>query len=241
MSTSTDVLEQLLVENAKLRNEVAQLKASVSFLNERINWFTRQIFGKRSEKSVEPKGPEEYLPGFDKLFSNLTEQKERRVAAYTRRVSSHRGQDAITLPSNVPVERRVIDLSEKEKVCPETGKPLVKIGEEVTQKLAHKPGSYYVKEIVRVKYALPPESSGGIRTPPLPESLLDRCQADESFLAHLLTLKYADHLPLYRISEMLAREGIHISRQLLCNWVLRSGQALKPLYEEMKRRILKTG
>jgi transposase len=141
MSTFTDALEQLLEENARLRKEVsqlhsenAQLKTDISFLNERVNWFTRQIFGKRSEKSVEPKETEEYLPGFGEMFSNPPEQKTRRVAAHTRRTPFRCGQNAITLPSNVPVERRVIDLSEKEKVCPETGKPLVKIGEEVTQK-----------------------------------------------------------------------------------------------------------
>jgi len=74
---------------------------------------------------------------------------------------------------------------EQQKICPETGAQLVKIGEEVTQKIAHKPGSYYIKEIIRYKYALP--QGAGVLTPPLPEALLERCQADESFLANLLT------------------------------------------------------
>lgn len=100
-------------------------------------------------------------------------------------------------------------------MCKETGLPLIKIGEEITRKLAFRIGSHFIKEIVRLKYALPKSSQGGILTAPLPEAFLDRCQADESFLSDMLVKKYCDHLPLYRQSEMLSREGILISRQIL--------------------------
>ena len=85
----------------------------------------------------------------------------------------------------------------------------------MSRKLAFKPGSYFIKEFVRPKYALPQGSAGGVKTALLSDGLLTRCQADESFLAHILVHKYANHLPCYRISEMLSREGIGISRQLL--------------------------
>jgi len=78
-------------------------------------------------------------------------------------------------------------------------------------------------------------------TGPLPESLLLRCVADESFLADLLVKKFGDHLPLYRQSEILSREGIMISRQILCQWVVRVGMALKPLHDVMALRILESG
>ena len=57
--------------------------------------------------------------------------------------------------TDLPIERQFIDIPEEAKICPETGKPLVKIGEEVTSKLAHKPGSYFIKQIIRPKYAHP--------------------------------------------------------------------------------------
>jgi transposase len=60
-------------------------------------------------------------------------------------------------------------------------------------------------------------------------------------LAELITKKFADHLPLYRISDSLAREDIHISRQILCQWVMRAGKALKPLYEEMRKQVIESG
>jgi transposase len=63
------------------------------------------------------------------------------------------------------------------------GVALVKIGEEVTHKLACRPASYYLKEIVRPKYAHPERAEDGVQIAPLPKSLLNRCQADESLLA----------------------------------------------------------
>jgi len=73
---------------------------------------------------------------------------------------------------------------------------------------------------------------------PLPESLLSRCQADESFLADILSKKFSHHLPLYRIAEITGQSGVNISRQILSKWTIRCGQALKPLYKEMTRQVL---
>jgi transposase len=217
-------------------SQIAALQRQIVHLNEQLEWFKRQVFGKKSEKIVTPTAEVLCLPGFELKHAAATEHQ---VKSHTRRVPKRNGQDAITLPDDLPVERQIIDLPEQQKSCPETGAPLVKIGEEVTQKIAHKPGSYFVKEIIRYKYALP--LGDGILTPPLPESLLERCQADESFLADLITKKFCDHLPLYRQAEILSREGIGISRQILCKWVVRAGLALKPLVDRMTRLVLESG
>lgn len=234
MTTSTIQLEQLINDNAQLRSENFLLK-------EQLEWFRRQIFGKRSEKII-PTSNEEQLsfPGLD-LPENPVEEQGKIIPEHTRRKPNRNGKDKITLPDDLPVEKQVIDLQENEKICLQTGVPLVKIGEETTQKLAHKPGSYYIKQIVRFKYAAPKNPDAGVMTAPLPETLLARCQADESLLADILVKKYADHLPLYRQSEMLARQEIYISRQILCQWTIRASLALKPLHDLMAQTILKSG
>lgn len=233
MMTMTIPLEQHIKETDALKNEIKHL-------NEQLEWLKRQIFGQKADKFVSPRNDEQlYFEGFDNLTS-LPEEKKI-IPAHERTKRKPTGKDKITLPADLPIERQVLDIPEKSKVCPETGKSLVKIGEEVTSKLAHRPGSYFIKQIVRPKYALPQDSEGGILTAELPESLLSRCQADESLLAEVLVRKFGDHLPLYRQSEIMARENIHISRQILCQWVLRAGHALKPLYDEMLACILKSG
>ena len=222
----------------KLQQENDQLKQTVTHLKEQLEWFKRQIFGKRSEKTIPTANENQLtLEGFE-LTKPDESQQIQTIDKHERKKPVRNGQDKITLPDNLPVERVVLDLSEKEKTCSETGVSLVKIGEEISRKLAHRPGSYYIKEIVRYKYANPQRSENGVLVANLPDSLLNRCQADDSFLADILVKKFADHLPLYRLSEILDRENIQISRQLLSQWVLKSAQALKPLYDEMQRQIL---
>jgi transposase len=227
-------------EATKLRKENSLLRESVSYLEEQVAWLKRQIFGQRSEKVIKTLNESQLmLDGFEEVESKPEEKQK--VPSHERRKPTRNGKDTIKLPPDLPVERQVIDIPEEEKTCQETGKPLVQIGEEVTLKLAHRPGNLYIKEIVRLKYALPQNSEGGIRIAPLPESLLTRCQADDSLLADILTKKFADHLPLYRQQEMLARIGVIISRQIMAQWVVRAGIALEPLYNEMVRRILESG
>jgi transposase len=234
MISSTDTLEQIKNQNELLKKEVITLR-------EQLGWFKRQLFGKKSEKLIPQSAGALCFDFLSHLSPSQEPPKTKTITIKERKKPEKNGQDAITLPEDIPVERTVLDIPEDQKVCQETGKPLVKIGEEVTRKLAHKPGSYFVKEIVRPKYAHPQASStSGIRTAEIPSGLLSRCLADESFLADILTKKFADHLPPYRISEILQRDNIQISRQILCEWVLRAGKALKPLYEEMKKAILKS-
>jgi len=209
-------------------------------LKEQLEWFKRQIFGQRSEKVIKNIDENQlFFEGFD-VISEPPEKTQTTVTTHQRRKRSSTGKDTVSLPEDLPVETETLDIDESEKVCQTTGQPLVKIGEEVSRKLAYKPGSYFIKECIRPKYAFPKGSEEGIKTADLPESLLTRCQADESFLSYILVHKFANHLPLYRISEMLSREGIGISRQLLCKWVTRCGHALKPLYLEMKKHILES-
>ena len=226
--------ETIYVE--KLENENLVLNNEVTHLKEQLEWFRRQIFGQQSEKVKDvPNDRQLLFEGFENLQKESPEEK-REVKAHTRKKHNRHGKDKISLPADLPKETIVLDLPEKEKVCPETGKPLVKIGEEVSHKLAHKPASYYIKEYVRPKYGL--HQGEGVAVRELPDSILPRCRADESLLADILVKKFADHLPLYRICEGLAREDIKISRQLLSQWVLGIGKALQPLYDKMLEKIL---
>ena len=220
--------------------EISSLSAENKLLREQLAWLKKQLFGKKGERFVNPPDAEQLcFEGFDTLV--LVPEKKEVVPAHERTKRKPNGQDKITLPADLPIERLVLDIPEASKICPETGAQLVKIGEEVSSKLAHKPGSFFIRQIVRPKYALPQKSEGGVITADLPESLLTRCQADESLLAEILVRKFGDHLPLYRQSEIMSREGINISRQILCQWVLRTGTALKPLYNEMLSHILLSG
>lgn len=229
---------ELIHELHERDEKITERDQKIVYLEEQLNWLKRQIFGTRSERVISNLNDYQLtLAGFENLETTTKEEKKT-IATHTRKKPNRNGQDKITLHPDLPVETITIDIPEEKKVCQETGQPLVKIGEEVTHKLAHKPGSYYIKEIIRPKYAHPHKEENGIHTAELPDTLLPKCRADESLLAEIATKKFGDHLPLYRISEIMAREGVGISRKLLSQWMVRCGMALKPLYNEMLKQIL---
>lgn len=58
---------------------------------------------------------------------------------------------------------------------------------------------------------------------------LGKCFASPSLLAYILTSKYADGLPLYRLDGMLARHDVAIDRSNMANWVVRLEEVFRPL------------
>ena len=147
MTTQTLTIEQVLAENRALKN---QLK----ILQEQFDWLKNQMFGKRSEKLLD-QSQQLLLPGLEEAAKPSDPPKQKIVPAHTRCIPNRKGQDQITLPEGIPIETIVIDIPEKDKICKITGLPLVKIGEECSQKLAYKLGKVYVKKIIRPKYAYP--------------------------------------------------------------------------------------
>lgn len=236
MTTPANTLEPLLqIEN--LNQTIKCLQDQVTHLNEQLLWFRNQVFGQRSERFIPLNPDENLLPGFVFPEEAIENPKKPSPKAYSR---TKKNSNKLTFPDDLPIESTILDLSEEKKICSITGKALIKIGEDVVQRLAHRPGSYYIKQVIRIKYASPCKDEGTIISADLPESLLTRCKADESLLADILVKKFADHLPLYRQAEILSREGINVSRQLLSQWVVKCGLALKPLFDEMSKCVLKS-
>jgi hypothetical protein len=97
----------------------------------------------------------------------------------------------------------------------------------------------------RYKYGSPSnsevEEGAGVIQAPLPETLLPRCLADDTLLAHVAVSKYGDHLPAYRLEQIFKRSEISISRQTLCGWMVPLGIALGPLVGAYKIELFKTG
>lgn len=219
--------------------QIAALQSQVSLLSEQLSWLKKQLFGAKSERIFSDEMTLPFDFGDQELAPPPVITEE--VKYPRRKAVKNRGSDTLAFPEGLPVKRIELDVPKKEKICPETGEPLVRIGEEVSRKLARKAEQFYVIEYVRPKYASPKNPDMGILTATLPDAVIARCPADESLLAYILTAKFADHLPLYRLVEGLQRSQIKISRQTLSKWVLTLGAGLDPLYEAMKARVLASG
>jgi len=220
---------------------ITTLEGENFVLKEQLAWLKKQIFGSKSERIVADLATQPLLPEVALPDQGLEAEPEKEEIAYKRKKPSRKGSDTISFPDDLPVEQVVLDLPAEEKLCPETGLPLVRIGEEISRKLARRAEQFYIKEYVRPKYASKAAPDLGVKSVCLPDAVIPRCPADESLLAFVLTSKFADHLPLYRLEEILLRSKIKISRQTLSNWVLALGKGLYPLYDAMKARVLESG
>jgi transposase len=242
-ATAEPASHELQKQLEQMRNVVAGLTKEIEWFKERVAWFERQMFGKKSERVVQPAQADQFFPGMGPPKEKSGEMED--VAAHKRKKKTRKPENdyanGLVIPEDLPVEQTVLDLPEEKKVCPETGVAMVRIGEEVTRQLAHRPGQYFVKETIRPKYAIPSREEAGVFVCETPSSILPRSRADESLLAEIVTMKFADHLPLHRISEIFSRDNVQITRQLLSQWVIRLGFVLMPLYDLMLKRVKDSG
>ena len=146
--------------------------------------------------------------------------------------SKPRGRRA--LPSHLKRERIVHDLEEADKHCSDCRQDLRHIGEEVSERYEYIPAQMLVVEDACQKYAC----SCTVRTATKPPQPIEKSTAGASLLAHVITSKVADHLPIHRQAKMLRRFGVEIADQTMCGWMRQSAELLEPLYERLKQFVL---
>jgi len=118
--------------------------------------------------------------------------------------------------------------------CPDCGGGLRHFGDDVSEQLEHVPESFKVIRHVRPKFAC----TGCDRVvAPAPSRPIERGLAAPNLLAHVIVSKYADHLPLFRQSEIYARQGVQISGSTMAGWVGAASNLLGPLVNAIGRHV----
>ena len=237
-------LEATVASLRSEKNEISRLfSEQLEKCKSQIDWLQRQIFGRKSEK-IDPN-----QLWLDQLVIQAAEQNsattpaatapvvETKVAEHIRRHTPHgRGE----LPAHLPREVTEVDLPEADKTMPD-GTPRPLIGHEDTERVAYEPGRIFVKVTRRLKYGSPMgQEENGVAIAPVPASIVERCLADESLLAHVVVSKYVDHLPLNRLENILARAGIEMTRQTMCGWTISCGEAVQPLVNAIVNEMFTT-
>lgn len=138
------------------------------------------------------------------------------------------------LPEHLP--REVVTYLPEQDCCPGCGGALRQFGEDVAEQLERIPATFKVIRHVRPKFAC--AGCELVVEAPAPVRPIERGLAGPALLAHVLVSKYADHQPLYRQSEIYAREGVHLDRSTMAGWVGAASELLTPLVEAVRDHVL---
>ena len=137
------------------------------------------------------------------------------------------------LPDHLPRHEEVLSPGEN---CGNCGGKLKTLGQDVTEELEYVPGRFVVNRIIRPRMAC--ACCEMIQQAPMPSRPIERGRPGPGLLAHVLVSKYADHLPLYRQSQIFERDGLDLPRSTLTDWVGQSTALLEPLADAIRKHVL---
>lgn len=251
-STQTPTIEELLkrVEllekqnadlQAKLEKERAEAETKLNWLKEQLRLHRLKRFGISSERS----NPDQ----LELLLFNEVEQEanlelpEPTVETITYRRRKKRGQRQLML-ENLPVETMEYRLPDEEQVCSCCGGNLHEMSTEIRQELKYIPAELKVVKHIRYVYSCRhcerEEVETPVQTAPMPKPVIPGSLASPSILAHIMSQKYVEGLPLYRQEKQFKRLGLDLSRQTFANWMIYGAvHWLSKLYDRMHHLLLK--
>ena len=161
------------------------------------------------------------------------------AAEQTVREHVRQGGGRKALPAELPRRRVEHSLPEHELACPCCGQQRTKFSEEISEQLEFVPASLHVIQHVRFKYACT-KCQEQVVTAAKPPQPIEKGIPGPGLLAAIITSKFGDHLPLYRLEDVFARHGVDLSRSTMCGWLKQTAELLQPLYKAMCRLVLQS-
>lgn len=227
----------LLLQQSNLQQvHIKQLEDQVVRLQYQYADLRRQTFGVKSERFLPQNIPGMMtLPFAEWDLRPITalEPVVQKVAAHDRkRISPKTVPHRSELPAALPRKEEVIEPNP----MPEGAQC---IGQEVTETLEYEPPKFYVRRIVRPKYALADKS--GVIVADLPPQPIPRCMAGTSLLLRIIIDKYLDHIPLWRQLARFKRLGVTLSESTMVGWVKAVAELIEPLYNRLNEQVLQSG
>lgn len=244
------MIQQLEQENALLKEQIFLKDEQILRKNERILYLERQLFGRRSEKKLPPYN-EAQLSLFDAHQGEITLKEETpemtalvddiKQKAQERRNNSKKKSTpekrSYRLPADIERRETVVEPQNMDAAT------MVKIGEDVSERLMLEPSKFWVERTVRPIYKEQQDEqtlSTTIFQADAPQVILQGCMAGESLLSQIVVDKFLYHLPEYRQAKRFKDIGVEIPTSSINRWVHAIADKLYPLYSTQMQRILST-
>jgi transposase len=213
---------------------IAKQAAEIEVLKQRVDWFTRMVFGSTSERHKTTPVNDAQLS----LFDDDT-KKESEEDAKTKKVKEHDRKMGKTKREYHPGRHSFPDHIEREEIILEPEEDvsgLKVIATAATEVLEYVPAKFIVKVYLRPQYAKP--DGDGVIVAPLPTRAIDKGIPGEMLLTYIIISKYIDHMPLYRQVRRFKREKIDIKEVTMGNWLRKICELIAPLFELHKKEVL---
>src|ERR1700761_5056915 len=225
-----DALKALLIE---ARAQLAERDIEIEQLKAQIDKLKRMQFGRKSEQLDRQ---------IERLETELEELTGGRGVADVRRARAS-GTSAPAcatsskeaLPPHLPREEHVL---EPDASCPNCGNAMQALGEDVSEQLARVAAMFRVIRTIRRKAVC--THCNHFSQPPMPGLPIERSIAHPSLLADILVSKFADHAPLYRQSQIAARDAVKLDPASMGRWVGQCEALCEPLTEALRRHTVAT-
>jgi transposase len=235
-----DALRALILAERAAHADIVAERDTLAGRNARLEAIIQEIrrahFGRRSERITD----DQLALALEELETSLAkaeaEDEKADPTLKTERTRKRRASRSESL-DHLPHEEVVIEPDST--VCPCCGGALHVIGEDSSKRLDKVPAKVRVIVTRRPKYACRAcEKTGaddvaGIIQAPAPARLIEGGLPTEALVADVVVSKHADHLPLYRQSQILARHGVRIERSTLAQWVGAAAAELQPLHDHL--------
>lgn len=213
--------ERLKGNNIRLEDHAARLEVLVAA-------FRQAMFGHKSEK-ISADQLEFALEDIETQAAMVEAEGGGDDNALKKAVPKTPGAERTSLPKHLP---RIEEIIKPDDITCACGCERHIIGEDVSERLDIIPAAFRVLVTRRPKYACRSCEAGIVQAPAKPHIIAGGLPT-EATIASVIVSKYADHLPLYRQSQIFARQGVHIDRSTLAGWVGRAAFELRPVYNAL--------
>ena len=237
---------ELPEDSASLRALVEQLQVQLLRTQLELERYKKLYYGPRADRLRSDQDVAQMLLCFAEEQDRKPINKEDLPPASEpeeelRRVKRRKGRRNLANFENLPVRTHVYELSEAERACPCCGETRKEIGADESWQVEYLPGHFERIHHVRKKYACGGCESNGenpaIHAAKKPEAVIDKGLAGPGLLAYIVTSKFSDFLPLYRLEDIFARQGFEISRATQSVWCGDVADLVEPLYRLMADRV----
>ncbi len=237
-------LEQRVAELNRVLDETATsyqaLQQEHASTLDELAWYKRWVYGRRRERLPEDQGQGHLFP-LDVDLPVPIDPSQPQTPDDVVEVRGHcrqRKRREIDWDKLLQI-RHEHDLPAEEKICSCCGRQMDRIGEDVTRELELQPAKLEAHIHVRPKYACRC-CKEGVHAAPLPPRPIPGGIAGPGLISAVIVSKFGDHLPLYRLEDILVRSGVYIARSTLCDWVKFAAELFTPLYELQRKLVLQS-